>query len=116
MSASVLFLAHPPYSTQLLISPFPSPVCAQVKCVTGNQRHDWSADVTHVVSHAPRRNQVGSSCYRFQPPACSLSSQNGFDNVAVTFPLSKHQHSEQSLHSVQQSPEASQERPAVHRR
>jgi hypothetical protein len=30
---------------------------AQVKCITGNQQHDWRPEVTHVVSHTPRRNQ-----------------------------------------------------------
>jgi hypothetical protein len=30
---------------------------SQVKFVTGNERHDWTPAVTHVVSAAPRRNQ-----------------------------------------------------------
>ena len=40
------------------VAPFSAaPLLLQVRCIPGNQRHDWTPGTTHVVMHGPRRNQ-----------------------------------------------------------
>lgn len=48
--------SQPGLTKRCVVTFHPAPI-KQVKCITGNQRHDWAPEVTHVVSQAPRRNQ-----------------------------------------------------------